>query len=582
MNMHFSYLEGRTDLSCVFCGAAGLGIQTVEDLLARVIVNEGLYVFGSREYMSRVRGGSNSTEIRISSLPVDALVDRIDLLFALSAGVRENIRERITPDTMIFGDRDELKEEADELGGTFVNIPLQDIAKEVGGKIYSNSVAAGFLFGILGLGLDGAREFFEQRFADKKPEVVEKNMKAARTGFDQGEALVEKKGLLDGYTRLKEKESMILSGTDAVGLGALAGGCTFAAAYPMSPSTGVLTFLASHAEECGVAVEQVEDELAAINMAVGAAYAGGRSMVTTSGGGFALMTEGVSLAGVVESPVVIHLAQRPGPATGMATRTEQGDLLHALFSSHGEFPKAIYAPGTLESAFKITQKAFATAWSYHTPVIILTDQYFVNSFRNLSPETFEFLPELPEIEKTGPNYRRYEDTPDGVSPYGIPGWGEGIVGGDSHEHDEEGHVYEDFHLRTRMQDKRMRKLEGMKREALPPTLIGPEKYETLVICWGSTLPIVREALKNLGRADTALLAYEQVWPLHSSTEEYLRNASRTVMVEGNSTAQFARLIRCETGIALSGSVLKYSGLQFSVEEVEKRLTEFLSGKEGSR
>ncbi|GAB1428327.1 hypothetical protein MASR2M17_17570 [Aminivibrio sp.] len=337
MNMHFSSLEGRTDLSCVFCGAAGLGIQTVEDLLARVIVNEGLYVFGSREYMSRVRGGSNSTEIRISSLPVDALVDRIDLLFALSAGVRENIRERITPDTMIFGDRDELKEEADELGGTFVNIPLQDIAKEVGGKIYSNSVAAGFLFGILGLGLDGAREFFEQRFADKKPEVVEKNMKAARTGFDQGEALVEKKGLLDGYTRLKEKESMILSGTDAVGLGALAGGCTFAAAYPMSPSTGVLTFLASHAEECGVAVEQVEDELAAINMAVGAAYAGGRSMVTTSGGGFALMTEG-SAWPVVESPWSFTLPNA-WPPRGWPPARSRGIFSTPFFQATASSPR---------------------------------------------------------------------------------------------------------------------------------------------------------------------------------------------------------------------------------------------------
>lgn len=580
--MLFSSLEGRTDISCVFCGAAGLGIQTVEDLLARVIVNEGLYVFGSREYMSRVRGGSNSTEIRISSSPVDALVDRIDILFALSAGVRQNIRERIAPETVILGDKDELKEEVEKIGGTFVNIPLDDIAKDIGGIIYSNSVAAGFLFGILGLGLDGAREFFEQRFTDKKPDVVEKNMKAARIGFEQGEALVEKKGLLDGYTRLKKKESMILSGTDAVGLGALAAGCTFAAAYPMSPSTGVLTFLASHAERCGIVVEQVEDELAAINMAVGAAYAGGRPLVTTSGGGFALMTEGVSLAGVVESPVVIHLAQRPGPATGMATRTEQGDLLHAIYSSHGEFPRAVYAPGTLESAFKITQRAFATAWNNHTPVIILTDQYFVNSFHNLSPEVFEFLPELPEIEKTAQNYRRYEDTPDGVSPYGIPGWGEGIVGGDSHEHDEEGHVYEDFHLRIRMQDKRMRKLEGMKRDALPPSLFGPENYETLVICWGSTLPIVREALKNLDRADTALLAYEQVWPLHSSTEEYLRKASRTVVVEGNSTGQFARLLRTETGIAVSGTVLKYSGLQFSVEEVEERLSEFFSEKGGTR
>ncbi|MDK2959813.1 MAG: 2-oxoglutarate/2-oxoacid ferredoxin oxidoreductase subunit alpha [Synergistaceae bacterium] len=350
----------------------------------------------------------------------------------------------------------------------------------------------------------------------------------------------------------------------------------------MSPATGVLSFFAKHAEKVGAVVEQVEDELAAMNMAVGAAYAGARPLVTTSGGGFALMAEGLSLAGVMETPVVVHLSQRPGPATGMATRTEQADLELALYSGHGEFPRALYAPGTMESAFRLAQEAFEIALKYQTPAIVLTDQYFMNAFYNLDADGLSWLDEPPPIPETAAEYRRYEDTPDGYSPFGVPGWGKGVVGADSHEHDEVGHVYEDFDLRTRMQDKRMRKLAGMTARALPPMLVGPESFSNLVVCWGSTIPIVREALQRLGRNDTALLAFEQVWPLAPSVGDLLRKATFTAVVEGNSTGQFAGLLRKTFGVAADRRVLKYNGLQFSVEEVADRLGEILPGKGGSR
>ena len=578
--MEFSPLKEAGEICCVLCGAAGLGIQTVEDMLARLVVNEGLHVFGSREYMSRVRGGSNSTELRMSYEPVEALVDRIDILVALSRGVRRNIVERISPQTIILGDREELKGELEDLGANFVNIPLLAMAKEEGGKVYSNSIAAGVLMGIFGLGSTGAEAFFRDRFSGKD-DVVKKNISAFGKGYDLGRAAVGDKPLLHGRSGPGGRK-LILNGSDAVSLGAMAAGCNFVTAYPMSPATGLLSFFAHHAEEAGAVVEQVEDELAAMNMAVGAAYAGARPMVTTSGGGFALMAEGLSLAGVMEAPVVVHLAQRPGPATGMATRTEQGDLELALYSGHGEFPRAIYAPGTMESAFRLTQEAFAAAHRFQTPAIVLTDQYFVNAFYNLDGRELQYLEEPSPVAQTSEDYRRYEGSPDGVSPFGVPGWGEGIVGADSHEHDEVGHVYEDFHLRTRMQDKRMRKLEGLTEKALPPALFGPESFKNLVVCWGSTLSIVREALSKLERDDTALLAFEQVWPLSPSALPLLEKAAFIAVVEGNSTGQFAGLLRKTFGVDTAAKVLKYSGLQFSVEELTHELGGVLPGKGGSR
>jgi 2-oxoglutarate ferredoxin oxidoreductase subunit alpha len=264
----------------------------------------------------------------------------------------------------------------------------------------------------------------------------------------------------------------------------------------------------------------------------------------------------------------------------MATRTEQADLELALYSGHGEFSRAIYAPGSIESAFSLTQEAFRVALKYQTPAIVLTDQYFVNSFYNVRPDDLFFSEPPSHVLETGEGYRRYEETASGCSPFGVPGWGSGIVGADSHEHDEVGHVYENFKLRKRMQEKRMRKLEGMREEALAPKLYGAEEFTDLVLCWGSTIPIFKEALTLLDLKETALLAFEQVWPLHSSVDALLKRARRIVAAEGNSTAQFSRLLRAQTGVAATDTVLKYNGLQFSVEEAARRLSEVFSGTGG--
>ncbi|UCC22313.1 MAG: 2-oxoacid:acceptor oxidoreductase subunit alpha, partial [Planctomycetota bacterium] len=363
----------------------------------------------------------------------------------------------------------------------------------------------------------------------------------------------------------------LLSGAEAVSLGAIAGGCNFVSSYPMSPSTAVLVFLARRGRDFGIIAEQAEDEIAAMNMAIGAWYAGARAMVTTSGGGFALMTEGLSLAGMLESPIVIHLGQRPGPATGLPTRTEQADLELALYAGHGEFPRIILAPGSIEDAFYLTQRAFNLASKYQVPVFVLTDQYFLDSYYNTASLELSGLEIDQHVVKTAKGYNRYELTDDGISPRGIPGYGEGLVAVDSDEHDTAGHITEDLDLRVAMVDKRLKKMDSIKAEAIEPELIGPEDYKTLIVCWGSTYHVASEAIKTLGSDDVSLLHFRQVYPLHESAAEYLKRARELVLIEGNATSQFGRLLKLRTGIDIENKILKYDGLSFSVEEVAERL-----------
>ena len=345
----------------------------------------------------------------------------------------------------------------------------------------------------------------------------------------------------------------------------------------MSPSTWVLTFLSQHSNDFNIIAEQAEDEISAINMALGAWYAGGRAMVTTSGGGFALMIEGVSLAGMIESPVVIHLAQRPGPATGLPTRTEQADLEHALYSGHGEFPRIIFAPGTIQDGFYLTQKAFNLADKYQIPVFILTDQYFVDSYYNQSPIDLSDIKNENYIVKTKKDYKRYELTENGISSRGIPGFGEGLVCVDSDEHDEEGHITENLELRTKMVDKRIKKLDEIKNEVISPELIGNKDYRMLIIGWGSTYHVINEALEKIGRNDISFLHFKQVYPLHHDTFSYLKKAENTIIVENNATSQFGKLIKLHTGFEIHQSILQYNGLPFSVEELGKQIKSFLEG-----
>ncbi len=551
----------------VLGGEAGQGVQYIETVLVRVAKDSGFHVFATEEYMSRVRGGINTTEIRLHTDHLRAHVDRIDLLVPLKTGVIAHLGRRVSEQTLILGEQTTLD------GGPGLVMPFSSIATEIGNKIYANSVALGTICGLLGLDRAALIRQITERFSAKGEDVSESNLRAAEKGYGLGEDLRrDQKINLDLGQAPGVAGELLMSGADAVALGALAGGCNAVFAYPMSPGTGVFTLMAQFSKDVDIVVEQVEDEIGVVNMALGAWYAGARALVSTSGGGFALMTEGMSLAGITETPLVVHLAQRPGPATGLPTRTEQGDLNLALYAGHGDFPRIILAPGDLEQAFSLTRQAFNLADACQVPVIILTDQYFVDSISTVP----DFIGNLVRIEnqviQTGDDYKRYLLTENGISPRGIPGFGSGNVCVDSDEHDEQGRITEDLDgMRLPMADKRMRKLEILRKMALAPELIGPADYKVLLVAWGSTTASVREALTVMGNHDMALLSCPQLYPLPASAAGYLQQAEVVIAIEGNQTGQFADLLHKETGVAIRRRIRKYNGMPFSVEELVERI-----------
>ena len=571
--------QKKDEVSVVLCGEAGQGIQTAEQILARFLKLSGFHVFATKEYMSRVRGGSNSTEIRISSKRVSAYLDRIDILIPFHQGAIKHVEKRITPETIVLGDKEIISKDSPLEVKEFIDIPFSKIASDIGGRIYVNIIAAGVVLGTIGVEQHLLTNFIREFFSKKSEDVIKRNIEAIKKGYEVGTQILNS-GKIEFTIRSSPriKDENLLNGAEAVGLGALAGGCKFLSSYPMSPSTGVMVFLSQQMEDFDMVVEQAEDEISAINMAIGASYGGARSMVTTSGGGFALMIEGVSLAGMLEIPVVIHLGQRPGPATGLPTRTEQADLELALYSGHGEFPRIILAPGNLKDAFFLTQKAFNLADKYQIPVFVLTDQYLIDSLMNLPLLDISDTRDENHVVKTHKGYKRYELTEDGISPRGIPGFGEGLVGVDSDEHDEEAHITEDLILREKMVDKRLKKLDSIKKEIVPPELVGSSNYKVLITGWGSTYNVVREALQELGREDISFLHFKQVYPLYEGTRDYLHKAQKNIIIENNATSQFGKLIKLYTGMDIEAKILKYNGLAFSVEEVAAEIKKIL-GKE---
>ena len=571
-----SDLSSKEDVCIVLCGEAGQGIQTVEAILVQAIKKSGYHVFSTKEYMSRVRGGENSTEIRLSSRRIRAYVDGIDLLLSLSKGAIDHLKNRITSETLLMGDETHLKSASGD--HHTLEIPLLEMAKELGGPIFSNVIAAGVISCILNVSPEIFNEIIREMFSRKGEKILQKDLEAGKKGYETGERLVE-----SGKIKIQIKKNpqisdeLLLNGTEAVGLGCIAGGCRFMSSYPMTPSTPLQVFMAGNSEEFGMVFEQAEDEIAAINMGIGAFYAGARSLVATSGSGFALMGEAVGLSGMIETPVVIYIGQRPGPAVGLPTRTSQEDLNLALYSGPGEFPRIIFAPGTIEDAFYLSHRAFNLADHYQSPVFILSDQYFADVFYNLPPLDLEGLEIENHIQKTSKDYKRYQITPDGLSPRGIPGFGEGLVVVDSDEHDEAGHLTEDLDIRTAMVDKRLKKLKEMEKEVIPPDLIGAEDYQTLAVGWGSTYGPIREAIDQMADDSIGFLHFKQVYPLHKSTPDYLLRAEKTLIFENNAQAQFAKLIKLEIGFEFDEKILKYNGMPFSVEEVTENLKKVRKG-----
>ncbi|MDD5081868.1 MAG: 2-oxoacid:acceptor oxidoreductase subunit alpha, partial [Dehalococcoidales bacterium] len=368
---------------------------------------------------------------------------------------------------------------------------------------------------------------------------------------------------------------MLLNGTDAIASGAIAAGCRFMAAYPMTPTTPILEYMAGRANDFGLAVIQPEDEIAAINMTIGAAYVGARAMTATSGSGFCLMVEGLGLAGITETPIVIVDGQRPGPAVGLPTRTEQGDLEFVIHAHHGDFPRAVLAPATMDDAFWLTVKAFNLAERYQTPVILLIDHYLATSYATVNPFNLALVNidrGVLYTEKTEDpsEYKRHRITRTGISPRAFPGQSRALVVTDSDEHDEEGHIIEDAETRAAMVQKRMRKLSGLKKEIAPPLLYGPKKADMLLIGWGSTLGAIAEAAEILREEGTSVnhLHLTELWPFPNEVvARAIDNASTSYVIENNASGQLSHLIRAETGRKASGRILKYDGRPFYPSEI---------------
>ena len=545
-------------------GEAGQGVQTIGGMLTHALASVGLHVYSTQSYMSRIRGGVNSYDIRISDRELFSPCEKADLLVALNAESLEVERAGSASGGVIVYDGKENVEGA-------IVFDMAAAAREAGGTAQmANSIAAGIVFAMLGLDTDPLCKVLFDMFGKKKPEAAEKNCVCARKG---AELAANWRGLVK-CPRSNTPFGEVISGSDAVGLSAAVSGVKVVCSYPMTPSTGVFTQLAALADKYGIVVEQAEDEIAAINVVCGATYAGVPSMTTTSGGGFALMAEGLSLAGMLELPAVVLLSQRPAPATGLPTRTAQQDLHFAVFAGHGEFARAVYAPGTVAQGYDLMRTALEAAHKYQTPALLLVDQFITDLQQNISPPGRETRPiDRHIITKPPADYVRYEVTDDGVSPRAIPGSGAFVVV-DSDEHTPDGHITEDLEVRVIMQDKRMRKAEGLVDEMLEPEVY-PKPAQEALLCWGSTYGPCREAVDTLrarGR-DVCLIFYPQLWPIDPEKAATPLKGRKVTAVEGNFGAQFATLLKMAGALNSFDVIARYDGLPFTAEyivrEVEK-------------
>jgi len=557
--------NGRNILNILIGGEAGQGVVTVSQILAKGLVRSGYFIVVTQSYQSRIRGGHNSFAIRVGTEELIAPQESVDLLVALDKDTLTIHRDELTSSHLAIVD------EAFGIDGdSILRVPFEDLA----GKRFSNIAALGVVSALLGLNQGLLIKTIEDFFGKAHLDAAKGN----RTAFERSYGWASERSVsFKRLTHIPEPAGrLMMNGNEAIALGALSAGVRFYSFYPMTPATSIGLNLTAHAQKMGLIVEQAEDEIAAINMALGASFAGAPSMVATSGGGFALMVEGVSLAAMTETPIVIAVAQRPAPATGLPTRTEQGDLEFVLHAGHGEFPRAIFAPGTVEECFHLTRRALEQAERYQSPMFLLTDQFLADSYRAIEPFDVENAAQVRAGEGTAQAtpYRRYAITKSGISPRLLPGATENLVVADSDEHTEDGHITEDLSVRKQMVEKRLRKGAGIRAEAIPPEWEGETNPNLLLVSWGSGKGAVKEAAARM-RAQgekVAVLHFSQVWPL--VPERFigcLESAARAVCVEGNAFGQFARLIRRETGFPIEGKVLRYDGLPLTPKYILREL-----------
>jgi 2-oxoglutarate/2-oxoacid ferredoxin oxidoreductase subunit alpha len=560
-------------------GPAGFGIKAAGQTLARVFARAGYNTFDLTEYPSLIKGGHNTYHLRVSEEEIFSHVMATDVLVALdSATIPLHIGELTDTGAIVFDPHDIAAEAIDLSGRTdlcLVPVPLTDIIHDIGGiKIMRNVVALGAVLGQLDFPLEGLLDSLRSQFAHKSPEVAEQNVAAATAGWEAASTV--HCGFPYKLAPLKNAKPFVLAdGNEAVGLGALAAGIGFYAAYPMTPASSLLHFMAKHADAQNVVVKHTEDEIAAMNMVIGGAFGGTRSMCATSGGGFSLMVEALGFAGVSESPVVVGLFTRPGPATGLPTWTEQSDLRFAIHAAQGEFPRVVLAPGDHTDAFEMTWQAFNLADQLQTPVILLGDSYLSDNRQTQAPFNATAVTiQRGELQRTGKvaDYTRYRVTESGVSPRALPG----VIGAEqivnSYEHDEHGWGApgEERENRVAQSDKRWRKV-ALARTLVPkPAEFGPREADISFILFGTVKMPVLEAAKWLVAEGVSvnIMQLRTVWPFPAAAvAEFLERANRDIVVEQNVGGQLDGLIRQYTRREISHRLNRYDGRPISPEQV---------------
>lgn len=569
----------KQELNIRITGEAGQGMKTIGGVLSKIFKEAGFYIFSNLDYMSRIRGGNNFYQLRVSTTPVSCPRENVDILIPLTKGALNLHQGALTEDG--FAIVDQAKFELEKEGKNLSAINFFQLAKEAGGSdIYINSVCSGILAAICGVSFNLVKEVVTDAFSNKGDKIVEKNIKSAEAGYNHAEKEFNSEKVKLSSSGNSPK--YILDGKQAIGLGAISAGCKFYSAYPMSPSTGVMNTIAHYCDQYGILVEQAEDEIAAINMAIGASATGVRAMTSTSGGGFALMGEGISLAAMTETPVVAANLQRPGPATGFPTRTEQGDLNLLLGAGHGEFAKIIFTPGTIQESFYLTKKAFNLAEKYQIPVLILSDQFLADSVKNIDKFDLKAEPIQRGViskkdSKEVKDYKRYQLTDSGISPRAVFSWINDVIYIDSDEHTEIGHITENGQIRVKMVEKRFgKKIKALREEVVAPVTHNLEAAENIFICFGSVYGPLLESLQSLDNKKIGMIHLPQVWPINAKrVKELIKKAKRIFTVENNAEGQLAKLLTRETKMEIEGSILQYTGRPFTLDNLKNQINKII-------
>ena len=576
------------DFAFAIGGAAGQGIATPGNILARLFVRRGLHLNAYNAYQSIIRGGHILLTVRVSTEPVPTHGDKIDLLLCLNQDTMTRHARHLVEGGRVIFNSDDVRPSEVARGVELCGLPVKELTSDNRNKLVQNTVALGAMVNLLGADFKVLEEALLQQFKSKGQEAVDENVGTARAGYEH--AKTHFKPFPDVLPEGK-KPLAVWTGNEALGMGGAAAGVKFYCAYPMSPSTGVLHWMAKNARELGIMVRQIEDEVGVANVAIGAAHTGARTMCATSGGGFALMTEAFGAAAMMEVPVVFINVQRAGPSTGVPTKTEQGDLWQALGASQGDFERIIVAPRDALDAFNTLPELFNLVDHYQCPGLVLSDLLISEGTFSVNPDDVDMHPKIErgalitEPKESGDGYRRYEDTQNGISPRAVPG-----VPGHVHviatdEHDEEGILVSDEftnpHKRRQMVEKRARKLNDFLKKVEAPKLQGPANADVTLVGWGSTEGVLKEAVELLSRQGVKAnyLSVKWIKPFHADEiGRLLSKAKKVLVVENNFSGQFYRYLRSETGLSVDGHIRKYDGEPFLPHHVANGVVDHLGKK----